>query len=73
MCVCVQVRNQILQNMDDARAELDYQLESGDVDVEEIVTYLRKAQAACQEWFSFIPDADVQQALVDVNGAYRAE
>lgn len=66
------VRNQILQNMDDARAELEYQLPlpSSQVEVEEILTYLKKAQTACGEWFAFIPAEDVQEALVSVNGVY---
>jgi len=60
------IRNQVLQNMDDARAELVYQINSDkeqDIDVEEILTYLRQAQGSCKEWFDFVPKSDVEEAL----------
>jgi hypothetical protein len=60
-------RNQVLQNMDDARAEIDYQLKSGDTNVDEILTYLSQAQASCEEWFNLIPKNDVEEALKTVS------
>jgi hypothetical protein len=60
-------RNQVLQNMDDARAEIDYQLKSGDTNVDEILTYLSQAQASCEEWFDLIPKNDVEEALKTVS------
>jgi hypothetical protein len=56
-------RNQVLQNMEDAKAELDYQVSSQQVDVNEILTCLLAARASCNEWFSFIPAADLEAAL----------
>lgn len=56
-------RNQVLQNVDDAKAELLYQLKTGELDVDEILQYLLQAQSSCKEWFSFIPKVDVDEAL----------
>lgn len=60
-------RNQVLQNMDDARAEIDYQVKSGDINVDEIYTYLKQAQASCDEWFNLIPKSDVEEALKTIS------
>lgn len=57
-------RNQILNNMDDAKAELEYQLKSDEgFDSEEILVALKLAESSCQEWFKFIPSNDVEDAL----------
>lgn len=63
-------RNQVLNNMDDAKAELKYQLSTvskndGEdvVDTEEILNCLMKAKESCDEWFSFIPKDDIDDAL----------
>ncbi|CAJ1962975.1 unnamed protein product [Cylindrotheca closterium] len=56
-------RNQVLQNMDDARAEIEYQLKSSDFNVDEVLTCLRQAQSSCQDWFNLIPKGDVEEAL----------
>lgn len=57
-------RNQILQSMDDAKAELEYQLKSSEgFDSEEILLCLKNAQSSYQEWFKFIPKDDVDDAL----------
>mmetsp|Transcript_10625 Transcript_10625/g.25665 ORF Transcript_10625/g.25665 Transcript_10625/m.25665 type:complete len:332 (-) Transcript_10625:49-1044(-) len=56
-------RNQVLNNMDDARAEIDYQLKSSDFNVDDILTCLRQAQSSCQDWFNLIPKSDVEEAL----------
>jgi hypothetical protein len=56
-------RNQVLQNMDDAKAELEYQVSSQQIDFNEILTCLLAARACCDEWFSFIPKEDVEAAL----------
>jgi hypothetical protein len=59
-------RNQVLQNMDDAKAEIDYQLKSGDLNVEEIAAFLKQAQSSFQEWFNLIPTSDVEEATTIV-------
>lgn len=59
-------RNQVLQNFDDAKAEVSYQLKTGEYDVDEILNYLGKAQSSCNDWFAFIPKADVEEALLAV-------
>mmetsp|Transcript_59565 Transcript_59565/g.69610 ORF Transcript_59565/g.69610 Transcript_59565/m.69610 type:complete len:314 (-) Transcript_59565:304-1245(-) len=56
------IRNQILQNIDDARAELKYQLQQPTPDMQEILMYLEKAQTSCDEWFQKIPVQDVKVA-----------
>lgn len=56
-------RNEILQNMENAKAELKYQLQTGDIDIGEISGYLQKAQTACSQWFGFIPADDVDAAF----------
>lgn len=59
-------RNQVLENMDNAKAELAYQLKSNEIDAGEILSYLVGAQTAANEWFSFIPKDDVEKAYNDV-------
>ena len=55
-------RNAVLQNMDDARAEIQYQLRQETVDIQEVVMFLQAAENACNEWFALIPEEDVKQA-----------
>ena len=62
-------RNQILQNMDDARFELKFQLMQSSVDLQEVLVFLKEAQKSCDSWFGFIPAEDVQEALSEVNSA----
>lgn len=59
-------RNQILQNMEDARFELDFQLRQSQADIQEVLVYLKEAQKSCDSWFSFIPQRDVGEALAVV-------
>lgn len=59
-------RNEILQNMENAKAELKYQLQTGETDVGEILSYLLNAQTACNQWFGFIPAGDVEVAFQNV-------
>ena len=61
-------RNQVLQNVEDAKAEVVYQLKSGELDSEEVLNYLVAAQKSCSDWFGFIPKDDVDEALVAVRG-----
>ena len=56
-------RNQILQNVENAKAELQYQRRTEDLDVAEILAYLVAAQTSCNDWFGFIPQADVDAAF----------
>lgn len=56
-------RNEVLERLEDARAEIAYQQTTGNVDVSEVVTSLKAAQASCRDWFSFIPADDVAEAL----------
>ena len=52
--------------MEDAKAEVEYQNRTGEWDVDEILQYLIQAQIACDEWFKFIPENDVKEALLAV-------
>ena len=56
-------RNQILTSMDDARAELKYQIKSNDSDFSELLTVLKGAQSFCNKWFDFVPEASVKEAM----------
>ena len=56
-------RNQVLERLDDARAEIDYQQRTGELDTAEVMNSLKAAQDSCREWFRFIPDDDVATAL----------
>jgi len=56
-------RNEVLTNMQDARAELRYQLQQEDFDATELLEILRNAQASCNRWFGLIDESDVQTAL----------
>jgi hypothetical protein len=57
------IRNQILQNMDDTRAELKYQMQQPNLEAQEVLNYLNEAQIACDKWFRLIPDQDVKSAI----------
>ena len=57
------IRNQILQNMDDTRAELKYQMQQPNLEVQEVLNYLSEAQTSCDKWFRLIPDQDVKTAI----------
>jgi len=56
-------RNQVLTAMDDAKAELEYQLSCDEKDFSELVSILKDAQSSCSEWFKFVPENDMKQAL----------
>jgi hypothetical protein len=58
-------RNQVLTKIDDSKAELEYQLKNeSEFDASELVTLLSEAQSFCNMWFEFVPENDVQQAMV---------
>lgn len=64
-------RNQILTAMDDAKAELQYQLSIGledterseVLDLKELLNLLTSAQQACGKWLTLIDDRDVEAAI----------
>jgi hypothetical protein len=58
-------RNEVLTNMEDARAELQYQIGQGDgsFDATDLLEILRQAQSSCNKWFSLIDESDVQNAM----------
>ena len=68
-------RNQILNAMDEVKAELQYQVTLMDgkdndtddiVDLSELLRLLKLAQIACDKWFGLINEADVDLALTTV-------
>ncbi len=72
------IRNQILDAYDDVRAEIQYQLRKGNGNMEEFdVTELRqllmRAQRECNQWFSFIDENDVMQAIEVVTAELRLD
>ena len=56
-------RNQVLEGLECARAEISYQQRSGEVDTAEVLNCLKVAQESCRAWFRFIPVDDVAAAL----------
>ena len=59
-------RNQILENVENAKAELAYQRKTARIEAGEILSYLLAAQEATNEWFGFIPKEDTEDALKEV-------
>jgi hypothetical protein len=63
-------RNQILTSTDDARAELNYQLEQQEkgeeMDLSELIALLKEAQTSCNKWFEFVDENDLKEAKVRV-------
>ena len=59
-------RNQILENLDNAKAEIAYQRKTGHLEAGEILAYLLAAQEATDAWFGFIPKEDTEVARKDV-------
>lgn len=64
------LRNEVLTALDDARAELRYQmgeLDNGkkglEVDGAELLEILQRAQISCSKWFDLIGDEDVAEAF----------
>ena len=61
------LRNEVLTALDDARAELRYQMEEDkrgtDVDGTELLDTLQRAQASCDKRFGLIGEEDVAAAL----------
>ena len=68
-------RNQVLTAIDDARAEIKYQLyllsnnsdtKENDLDLTELLRLLIEAQKACENWFGLIDGKDVADAILIV-------
>jgi len=59
-------RNEVLTNVDEARAELRYEIDEfekgNDTDCEELLHLLKCAGDACNDWFSLISEEDVKEA-----------
>jgi hypothetical protein len=64
------LRNDILTALDDARAELRYQMKLGpsEVDGSDLLELLLAAQGACDKWFGLINEKDVMAAMDIVSG-----
>jgi hypothetical protein len=59
-------RNEFLTAVQDATAELEYQISSGDVSLTDLSHALKKAQTACNQWFSLVDDDDLREAMLVV-------
>ena len=57
------LRNDILTALDDARAELKYQMKQSKVDSTELLALLITAQSACNKWFDLIDEKDTLAAI----------
>lgn len=58
-------RNQFLTSIEDAKAEVAYQVKQipEDVDKADSVQLMADARTACQKWFDLIPSVDIDKAL----------
>lgn len=58
-------RNQFLTDIEDAKAEVAYQMKQppDEIDTTDVVMLMNQAYTACTEWFSLIPVQDVQEAV----------
>ena len=62
-------RNEFLTAIDDAVAEVAYQVrlkQPEEVDVTDVVNLVNEAHEACENWFSLIPSQDVEEAVAAV-------
>jgi hypothetical protein len=61
-------RNQFLTAIDDAAAEVAYQvrLKPEEMDVTDVTTLVNEAHEACENWFSLIASQDVEEAIAAV-------
>lgn len=67
-------RNEILNAIQDVRAELQYQRNASqsskdddDFDASDLLDLLQQAQSACNKWFGLIDEQDVQEAIAAVS------
>ena len=58
-------RNQFLTSIEDAKAEVAYQVKQRpeDIDKADSVQLMADAHTACQKWFDLIPSVDIDEAL----------
>ena len=56
-------RNEILTNLENLRAELEYLLKSGDDDIEDLYKYADGATAAMKKYLALVPPAQMEEAL----------
>ena len=58
-------RNQFLTSIEDAKAEVAYQVKQvpQDIDRADVVSLMAEAHTACQKWFDLIPSVDIDEAL----------
>ena len=56
-------RNQILTAMDDARAEVLFQMKQQKPEFEDTILFIKEAYAASEDWFALIPKEDLDEAM----------
>ena len=58
-------RNQFLTSIEDAKAEVAYQVKQvpQDIDRADAISLMADAHTACQKWFDLIPSVDIDEAL----------
>ena len=58
-------RNQFLTSIEDAKAEVAYQVKQvpQDVDRADAISLMADAHTACQKWFDLIPSVDIDEGL----------
>ena len=58
-------RNQFLTSIEDAKAEVAYQVKQipEDIDRADSIQLMADAHTACQKWFDLIPTVDIDEAL----------
>ena len=65
-------RNDFLNNIEDARAEVAYQVKQDDPDVVDTIDLVKQAYTACDKWFVLISPKDVQEAIDAVSMQSRS-
>lgn len=68
------VRNDLLTTMQEVRAELEYQLKNRNEEQssQELLVLLKQAQVSCNQWFRFIDEQDVRNAMLAVEQEQNA-
>lgn len=56
------LRNDVLTNVEDLRAELEYLLKSGETDVEDLYSFADIATGAMKKYLAIVPPAELEEA-----------
>jgi hypothetical protein len=69
------VRNDLLlTTMQEVRAKLEYQLKHQEEEqsLQELLVLLKRVQAACNQWFRFVDEQDVRDAMLAIEQEHNS-